>query len=206
MSSLAAARADNFYYPPDWTPEQGSINKFQKSHPLGKRAARIGEGILVIRFEMPYNCWCLGCDTHIAKGVRYNADKTRVGSYFSTPIWEFRMKCYYCDTQLVIRTDPKGRDYEYVSGVRRKVDEFAPEDNETARLMSEEEKKRLEADPLFRLEHGGDDKRKAKTATNSVVGTRFPPPARVSLSSACVYVCVCARGCRHNGATGAGPE
>ncbi|KAK9082068.1 hypothetical protein Syun_031467 [Stephania yunnanensis] len=28
LSSLAAARADNFYYPPEWTPKQGSLNKF----------------------------------------------------------------------------------------------------------------------------------------------------------------------------------
>lgn len=27
MSSLAAARADNFYYPPDFDPKKGSLNK-----------------------------------------------------------------------------------------------------------------------------------------------------------------------------------
>lgn len=30
MSSLAAARADNFYYPPEWTPKQGGLNKYHK--------------------------------------------------------------------------------------------------------------------------------------------------------------------------------
>ena len=29
MSSLAASRADNFYYPPDWRPEYGGISKYQ---------------------------------------------------------------------------------------------------------------------------------------------------------------------------------
>ena len=170
MSSLAAARADNFYYPPEWTPAQGSINKFQKSHPLGKRAAKIDQGILVIRFEMPYNCWCTGCSTHIAKGVRYNAEKKKVDNYFSTPIYEFTMACYYCPMVFVMRTDPKNRDYEYVSGVRRKVEEFQPEDNETYALKTDEEKMRMEKDPLYKLELGEDDKRVAKAKKHAVVG------------------------------------
>ncbi|KAL9263949.1 putative splicing factor YJU2B [Drosera capensis] len=32
QSSLAAARADNFYYPPEWDPSQGSLNKFHGQH------------------------------------------------------------------------------------------------------------------------------------------------------------------------------
>jgi len=35
MSSLAAARADNFYYPPDWTPKQGGLNKYHKVRERG---------------------------------------------------------------------------------------------------------------------------------------------------------------------------
>ena len=27
MSTLAAARADNFYYPPEWDPSKGGLNK-----------------------------------------------------------------------------------------------------------------------------------------------------------------------------------
>ena len=89
MSSLAAARADNFYYPPGWDPSKGSINKFQKSHPLGARASQIDKGILVVRFEMPFNVWCTNCETHIGKGVRYNAKKKKVAMYFTTIIYEF---------------------------------------------------------------------------------------------------------------------
>ena len=29
MSSLAASRADGFYFPPDWRPEFGGLSKFQ---------------------------------------------------------------------------------------------------------------------------------------------------------------------------------
>ena len=55
MSSLAAARADNFYVPPDWTPEAGSLNKFAGCPPghLGKRAKKLDQGILVIRCAAP---------------------------------------------------------------------------------------------------------------------------------------------------------
>ncbi|PKI55951.1 hypothetical protein CRG98_023683, partial [Punica granatum] len=47
-SSLAAARADNFYYPPEWTPEQGSLNKFHGQHALRERARKLDQGILII--------------------------------------------------------------------------------------------------------------------------------------------------------------
>lgn len=39
--------------------------------------------------------------------MRYNAEKTQVGKYYSTPIFQFRMKCHLCDNHFEIRTDPK---------------------------------------------------------------------------------------------------
>ena len=52
MSTLAAARADNFYFPPEWDPKKGSMNKQQGQHPLRERAKKIDQGILVIRYDM----------------------------------------------------------------------------------------------------------------------------------------------------------
>lgn len=49
MSTLAAARADNFYFPPEWDPKKGGLNKQQNQHPLRERAKKIDQGILVIR-------------------------------------------------------------------------------------------------------------------------------------------------------------
>ena len=40
-------------------------------------------------------------------GVRYNAEKSKVGTYYSTPIFKFRMKCHLCDNHFEIQTDPK---------------------------------------------------------------------------------------------------
>ncbi|DAZ93933.1 TPA: hypothetical protein N0F65_012879 [Lagenidium giganteum] len=162
MSSLAAARADNFYYPQGWTPEDGSLNKFHKSHPLGKRAKDIAQGILVVRFEMPFNVWCLHCRTHIGRGVRFNAKKKHVDKYLSTPIYEFRMDCASCQGELVIRTDPAARGYNLVSGVQQKAEEFTAEDVETERLNDSAVGEKIAEDPFFRLEHENEDKRRAQ--------------------------------------------
>ena len=104
MSSLKAARADNFYHPPDWDPRHGSRAELAaarlgepawKAHPLRERAKKLAtEGILTVRFEMPFNVRCQGCGNHIAKGVRFNAEKKAIGRYLSTKILSFRMLCH----------------------------------------------------------------------------------------------------------------
>ena len=40
-------------------------------------------------------------------GVRYNAEKKKIGNYYSTPIYSFRCKCHLCDGWFEIQTDPK---------------------------------------------------------------------------------------------------
>lgn len=87
-------------------------------------------GITIIRFEMPYNIWCDGCKAHIAMGVRYNAEKKKVDMYYSTPIYEFRMKCHLCDQYFEIRTDPANSDYVIMSGARRKEQRWDMGENE----------------------------------------------------------------------------
>lgn len=120
----------------------------------------------------PFNVWCEHCKAHIGMGVRYNAEKKRVGEYFSTPIYEFRMKCHLCSGWMTIRTDPKNTTYECVSGVRRKVEEYvaAPETTGQIRLDGEEVIERLSTDPFYKLEHGQADRKRASTAL-SVVDT-----------------------------------
>ncbi|XP_064944285.1 uncharacterized protein LOC135596215 isoform X1 [Musa acuminata AAA Group] len=163
MSSLAAARADNFYYPPEWDPKKGSLNKFQGQHPLRERARKIDQGILIIRFEMPFNVWCGGCNSMIAKGVRFNAEKKQVGNYYSTKIWSFTMKSACCKHEIVIQTDPKNCEYVIISGAQRKTEDFDIEDAETFALPADDERGKL-ADPFYRLEHQEEDLRKKKEA------------------------------------------
>lgn len=35
---------------------------------------------------MPFHIWCGGCNSMIAKGVRFNAEKKQVGNYYSTKV------------------------------------------------------------------------------------------------------------------------
>ncbi|WAR24712.1 CC130-like protein [Mya arenaria] len=90
---MAERKSVNKYYPPDWDPSKGSVNQYVGQHPLRDRAKKLGQGILVI--------------SHIGMGVRYNAEKTKTGMYYTTPLYKFRMKCHLCDNYFEIQTDPK---------------------------------------------------------------------------------------------------
>lgn len=106
FNAMGERKGTNKYYPPDYDPKAGGLNKWQGTHALRERARKIHMGIIIIRFEMPYNIWCEGCNNHIGMGVRYNAEKTKVGMYYSTPVYQFKMKCHLCDNHFVIKTDP----------------------------------------------------------------------------------------------------
>ncbi|CAK9141348.1 unnamed protein product [Ilex paraguariensis] len=177
MSSLAAARADNFYYPPEWTPKKGSLNKFHGQHALRERARKIDQGILIIRFEMPFNIWCGGCNSMIAKGVRFNAEKKQVGNYYSTKIWSFTMKSACCKHEIVIQTNPKNCEYVIISGATRKTEEYDVEDAETLVLPVDEDRSKL-ADPFYRLEHQEADLKKKKEADPVLVRLQRMSDAR----------------------------
>jgi coiled-coil domain-containing protein 130 len=153
MSSLAAARADNFYYPPEFDPvKHKSLNKFNGQHPLRERAAKLAtEGILVIRFEMPFHIFCDKCKGMIAKGERFNADKKTVGNYYSTKILEFSMR-HICGCTIVITTDPKACEYIVTSGAVKKDESYTAAQAEVIDLMSEEERTKLRSDAFYALE------------------------------------------------------
>ena len=93
----------NKYYPPNYDPtvKGGSLNAQLGQHPLRARARKLDKGILVIRFEMPWPIWCENCNELIGKGVRFNAEKRRVGNYYTTPLWAFAFKCTKCKVTLV---------------------------------------------------------------------------------------------------------
>lgn len=161
---MAERKAVNKYYPPEWTPKQGSINKFRGSHPLRERARKLDQGILVIRFEMPFNIWCGGCGNHIGMGVRYNSEKSKVGMYYTTPIYKFRMKCHLCTNHFEIQSDPQNLDYTVLNGARRQEGRWDPTENEQVTPEDKEVSKKLANDAMFKLEHGVEDKDKKKAA------------------------------------------
>ena len=49
-------------------------------------------------------------------GVRYNAEKKKIGNYYSTPIFAFRCKCHLCDGWFTTQTDPKNTRYVVTEG------------------------------------------------------------------------------------------
>ncbi|XP_073813547.1 coiled-coil domain-containing protein 130 homolog [Musca autumnalis] len=154
---MGERKGQNKYYPPDYDPRKGGLNKFQGTHALRERARKIHLGIIIIRFEMPYNIWCDGCKNHIGMGVRYNAEKTKVGMYYSTPIYKFRMKCHLCDNHFEIQTDPGNLDYVILSGARRQENRWDPTQNEQVVPETKEVQKRLFDDAMYKLEHQAKD-------------------------------------------------
>lgn len=169
---MAERKSQQKYYPPEWTPDQGSVNKFRGHHPLGHRAKKIDQGIIVIRFEMPFNVWCDRCGEHAGKGVRFNAEKKCVGKYMSTRIFEFTMKCPQkgCSQRFVIRTDPEKTDYAVISGAKKKIEESdaAPEEAGMVGVEEEEEREKLRRDPLARLEKQTDDSEVGKRQSEHI--------------------------------------
>ncbi|KAF2351776.1 CWC16 protein [Trinorchestia longiramus] len=161
MKSTGERKGVNKYYPPDYDPNKGGLNKFLGTHALRERARKLHLGILIIRFEMPYNIWCDGCENHIGTGVRYNAEKKKVGMYYTTPIYQFRMKCHLCDNHFEIRTDPANLDYEIISGARRQERRWDPSENDQVAPEDKAVGRKMAADAMFKLEHSAADKTKA---------------------------------------------
>ena len=102
------------YVPPDL---EGSTsgNKIHKKRAPGTLRK---DGTQTVRFEMPFAVWCHTCQPHaiIGQGVRFNAEKKKVGYYYSTPIWQFRMKHAACSGWIEVRTDPKNTAYVVTEG------------------------------------------------------------------------------------------
>lgn len=163
MSSLAATQSDGFYFPPEWRPEFGGLSKYQ-----GSKGANQYQTHGIIRFELPFDAWCLKCGRHMSKGLRFNAKKDKAPEkYFTTQIWAFTMKCPCptCDQNFVIKTDPENDTYNMVEGMRKMEQDFEPEINDSLiSATTDEDRHLLATDPIFRLQHEKEDKRKALSA------------------------------------------
>ncbi|KAI0860862.1 CWC16 protein [Xylaria cubensis] len=155
------------YVPPD---VEGTIsgNALNKKHALGARASKLRtEGILTVRFEMPFGVWCGTCSkpTIIGQGVRFNAEKKKVGAYHSTPIWSFRMRHTECGGVIEIRTDPASAEYVVTEGgTRRDTGDDKDDSLVTSRhliggeIQTAKEKDALRNDAFARLEKTIEDR------------------------------------------------
>lgn len=110
----------NKYYPPEHDGDKRTLNQLEgKKHPLGARGRKHKEGIIVVRFELPFDLYCAGCDRRFAEGTRYNAEKKKSGNYLSIPIWNFRLKCSHCGNLFEIQTDPPTASYVVTKGAKQ---------------------------------------------------------------------------------------
>jgi len=188
---MGERKGQNFYYPPDFDPKKhGNINGYHGVHALRERANKISEGILIIRFEMPFNIWCgsnaedtdpnvKGCRKHIGIGVRYNAEKTRVAMYYTTPVYQFKMRCHMCSNPITIKTDPGNMDYIVVSGGRRVEQRWDPSGNGQLVPESKSVGRKLADDAMFKLEHESGDKGKSEQEEGPRLGKMFAIADRV---------------------------
>ncbi|NXB04731.1 CC130 protein, partial [Cnemophilus loriae] len=164
-------KGTNKYYPPDFDPaKHGSLNKYHHSHPLRERARKLSQGILVIRGVGgagggPKSTGGWFPPPLLPTGVRYNAEKKKVGTYYTTPVYRFRMKCHLCVNYIELQTDPGNCDYVIVSGARRKEERWDPGDSAQVLPTTPEQRERLAVDPMFRLEHGVTDRGVLERAT-----------------------------------------
>jgi coiled-coil domain-containing protein 130 len=151
------------YVPPELEGTM-SANKVAGKHALG---------ILTVRFEMPYAVWCNHCPkpTIIGQGVRFNAEKKKVGNYLSTPIWSFRMKHPACGGWIEIHTDPKNTAYVVTEGgkARDMGEDRVREGEEGVPILSAEERERRRQDAFSVLEDTKQDKVQEKEQGKRII-------------------------------------
>lgn len=130
---MAERRVVNKYYPPDYDPKLGSLNKYRGHRPLGSREKGIErDGTLVVRFALPLGVWCAGCNTLVAKGTRFNAKKKLSGEYLGIKKYTFSVKCPNCRaTDIGLETNLEALGYRVLYGGRpqalsRKVNAALP--------------------------------------------------------------------------------
>lgn len=164
----------NRYVPPD---QEGLTtgNKLAGKHPLGARARHLHTtGALIVRFEMPFAVWCTTCkpnETIIGQGVRFNAEKKKIGNYYSTPIYSFRMKHTTCGGWIEIHTDPKNTAYVVVAGGRKRDtgEDKEPQPGEIVLRGYGQDHDPAEKDPFAKLEGKIEDKRRAQTESSRIL-------------------------------------
>jgi coiled-coil domain-containing protein 130 len=158
------------YVPPDLegTTSGNKLNKKRAPGTLRK------DGTQTVRFEMPFAVWCTKCEPHaiIGQGVRFNAVKNKVGNYYSTPIWSFRMRHPACGGIIELQTDPKNTAYVVTEGGKARdygddLDRVREGENGVPILTPEERERRRE-DAFAALEGKVEQKAMIKDDTKRI--------------------------------------
>lgn len=121
---------------------------------------------------MPFAIWCSHCPkpTIIGQGVRFNAEKKKVGNYHSTPIFGFRMRHNVCGGWIEIRTDPKNTAYVVVEGAKKRdTGEDVVKEGDYV-IQSAEEKEKMQNDAFAALEGRVEEKKQVFTDKSRIEG------------------------------------
>lgn len=132
------------------------------------------DGTQTVRFEMPFAVWCHTCKPHaiIGQGVRFNAEKKKVGYYYSTPIWSFKLKHTACGGFLEIRTDPQNTAYVVTEGGKARdygdAADSVREGEDGRPILTVEERQARREDAFARLEDKVEEKAQIKDNTRRI--------------------------------------
>lgn len=138
-----------------------SANRLNKKRAPG---ALRNDGTQTVRFEMPFAVWCHTCKPHaiIGQGVRFNAEKRKVGYYYSTPVWQFKLKHAACGGFLEIKTDPKETAYVVVAGGKARDygegKDVVREGEDGRPILTPQERERRREDAFAALEGKAEEK------------------------------------------------
>lgn len=159
------------YVPPDLEGTVESGNRLHGKHALGQRASKLrSEGVLTVRFEMPFAVWCDHCPkpTIIGQGVRFNAEKKKVGNYYSSPIFSFRMKHAVCGGVLEVRTDPRNTAYVVTEGGRKRDSGEDKVGEGQIEIMTDREREALRGNAFAKLEKTIEDREQLAQAKQRI--------------------------------------
>jgi len=167
------------YTPVDFDPKKHrSVDNYHGRHELQWQGKYADEGIIIVRFELPYKVFCTGCNEYISMGNRYDAEKKVIGKYHSMNIYKFTMLCHVCITKWEMRTDPETLDYVCMSGCRRKTETWDSREANGITMVDSEVRKKLLGDKMFTKEFKDDDKRKQFHITDEIKFTEVDRYAR----------------------------
>lgn len=158
------------YVPPDLEGTTSGNRLHQKRAPGTLRR----DGSQTVRFEMPFAVWCTTCRPHgiIGQGVRFNAIKAKVGNYYSTPIWSFRMRHPACGGTIEIRTDPQNTTYVVTEGGKARdygeQSDRVREGENGVPILTPEERERRREDAFASLEGKVEDKKLLKDTAQRI--------------------------------------
>lgn len=103
--------------------------------------------------------------------MRFNAEKKKIGNYYSTPIYSFRMKHTVCGGWIEIRTDPQNTAYVVHQGGRKRDtgEDKELQPGEIALRLPGLEQDPAEKDPFAKLEGKIEDKKRASTEATRIL-------------------------------------